>query len=411
MTVHKAKGLEFPVVILSDIACKLSLEDASRYVDPERKLCAIRLGGWSPVELQEHNEEEARRDEAEGVRLAYVAATRARDLLVVPAVGDGPYNKGWVRPLNRALYPPRFQWQSPEPARGVPLFKGKQTIMPDARADGQPIDDTVRPGAYLLTDPGSGSTYSVVWWDPRELEGSPDDARGVRREDLISKDARPADIAADRARYDAWREQRQRAQDAGVRPSMRVATATESVRESAEKAGRPQQTQISNVVVENASQLIDARPSGKRFGTLVHALLATLPLDATAADVGDLAALHAKLFGAGDEERVAATAMAVAVTRHSRWQEARASAAAGRRVWREAPVSMRIDDEQSGPPTIVDGQVDLAYETDAGWIVIDFKTDIEIATAQEAYTQQVALYAGAVAKATGKPATGVLLRV
>ncbi len=411
MTVHKAKGLEFPVVILSDIACKLSLEDASRYVDPERKLCAIRLGGWSPVELQEHNEEEARRDEAEGVRLAYVAATRARDLLVVPAVGDGPYTKGWVRPLNRALYPPRFQWQSPEPARGVPLFKGKQTIMPDARADGQPIDDTVRPGAYQLTDPGSGSTYSVVWWDPRELEGSPDDARGVRREDLISKDAKPADIAADRARYDAWREQRQRAQDAGVRPSMRVATATESVRDSAEKTGRPQQTHISNVMVEDASQVMDARPSGKRFGTLVHALLATLPLDATAADVGDLAALHAKLFGASDEERVAATAMAAAVTRHSRWQEARASAAAGRRVWREAPVSMRLDDEQSGPPTIVDGQVDLAYETDTGWIVIDFKTDIEIAAAQEAYTQQVALYADAVAKATGQPATGVLLRV
>ena len=42
-------------------------------------------------------------------------------LLVVPAVGDGPYTKGWIRPLNRALYPPRFQWQSPDTARGVPL--------------------------------------------------------------------------------------------------------------------------------------------------------------------------------------------------------------------------------------------------------------------------------------------------
>ena len=169
MTVHKAKGLEFPVVILADIACKLSLEDASRHLDPEKQLCAMRLGGWSPLDLQEHNDIEARRDEAEGVRLAYVAATRARDLLVVPAVGDGPYHKGWIRPLNRALYPPRFQWQSPETARGVPLFKGKQTIMPDARADGQPVEDTIRPGTYQLTDPGSGNAYSVVWWDPREL--------------------------------------------------------------------------------------------------------------------------------------------------------------------------------------------------------------------------------------------------
>ena len=158
MTVHKAKGLEFPIVVLADIACKLSLDDASRYLDPEKKLCATRIGGWSPLDLQEHNAEEAKRDEAEGVRLAYVAATRARDLLIVPAVGDGPYDKGWVRPLNRGLYPPRDQWQSPSPARGVPLFKGKQTIMPDARADGQPVDDTVRPGTYQLTDPASGET-------------------------------------------------------------------------------------------------------------------------------------------------------------------------------------------------------------------------------------------------------------
>ena len=113
MTVHKAKGLEFPIVVLADIACKLSLDEASRYLDPERKLCAIRIGGWSPLDLQEHNAEEAKRDEAEGIRLAYVAATRARDVLVVPAVGDGPYDKGWIRPLNRALYPPRDQWQSP----------------------------------------------------------------------------------------------------------------------------------------------------------------------------------------------------------------------------------------------------------------------------------------------------------
>jgi len=401
MTVHKAKGLEFPVVVLADIACKLSLEEASRYLDPQNKLCAVRIGGWSPLDLQEHNMEEARRDEAEGVRLAYVAATRARDILVVPAVGDGPWDKGWVRPLNRALYPRRGQWDSPEPARGVPLFKGKQTIMADARADGQPVDDTVRPGTYELIDPGSGEPYSVVWWDPLLLQAAPDDARGLRRDDLISKSANAGDVAADRATYDRWREQRAAVQARGIVPSIIVATATELAEKSPGKADQ--------VTIEDAGFGV-IRPSGKRFGTLVHAVLATLPLSATADEAHELAALHAKLFAAPDDERDAAAGIAIKLLKHPRFESARAAEAAGRRVWREAPVSLRLDDE-SGASRLVDGQVDLAYESDAGWVVVDFKTDIEIASAQDAYKQQVALYVEAVRRATGRPATGVLLRV
>lgn len=402
MTVHKAKGLEFPVVVLADMACKLSLEDASRYIDPVNKLCAMRIGGWSPVELLEHNDQEARRDEAEGVRLAYVAATRARDVLIVPAVGDGPYDKGWLRPLNRALYPPREQWQLPSPARGVPLFKGRQTIMADARADGQPVDDTVRPGTYQLTDE-SGQAYSVVWWDPLLLEASGDVALGLRRDDLISKDANPLDVAADRARYDEWRERRAAVQAQGSAPSMIVTTPTQ-LKESGD-AGRP----VADVVVEDASAK-SPRPSGKRFGTLVHALLASVPLTATASEVAELSALHAKLLGATDEEQAAARVIVVAVLKHPRLAEARAAEQAGRHVWREAPVSLRLDDG-TGTPQIVDGQIDLAYETDTGWMVIDFKTDIEIATAQDAYVRQVSTYLDAVSRATGQPATGLILKI
>jgi ATP-dependent exoDNAse (exonuclease V) beta subunit len=407
MTVHKAKGLEFPIVVLADIGCKLSRDDASRYLDTERRLCAFRMADWAPRDLTEHNDQEARRDEAEGVRLAYVAATRARDILVVPAVGDGPHQDGWVRPLNRGLYPPRDQRQSPSPARGVPLFKGKDTVLPDGRADGQqPDQSTVRPGAYTLIDPASKAEYTVVWWDPLLLDAPPKNTRGLRRDDLISRDANPADVAGDRARYDMWRDKRERAQQAGSSPSTRLMTATEIIKEGGKAAAT-----TPDVSVEDASAFVAARPSGKRFGTLVHALLATLPLDATPAEVADLAALHAKLFAAKDEERTAAAAMAEALTRHARWQAARAAAAEGKRVWREVPVSMRMAAAPGDAPAIVDGQIDLAYETDSGWVVIDFKTDVEIASAQDAYKQQVALYADAVAKATGRPAAGILLRI
>src|SRR5205085_10842082 len=39
MTVHKAKGLEFPVVILADMTCRMSRADASRFLDARQRLC------------------------------------------------------------------------------------------------------------------------------------------------------------------------------------------------------------------------------------------------------------------------------------------------------------------------------------------------------------------------------------
>ena len=100
MTVHKAKGLEFSVVILADMTARLTPWDAGRFVDSESRLCALRIGGWSPKDLNDNRELELRREQREGERVAYVAATRARDLLVIPAVGDEPYTEGWVAPLN-----------------------------------------------------------------------------------------------------------------------------------------------------------------------------------------------------------------------------------------------------------------------------------------------------------------------
>jgi ATP-dependent exoDNAse (exonuclease V) beta subunit len=76
MTVHKAKGLEFPVVVLADITARLTPWDATRHVDLERGLCALRIGGWSPKDLNDHKALEIAREQKEGERVAYVAATR-----------------------------------------------------------------------------------------------------------------------------------------------------------------------------------------------------------------------------------------------------------------------------------------------------------------------------------------------
>ena len=70
----------------------------------------MRLLRCAPSELLENEAEEKARELAEGVRVAYVAATRARDLLVVPVCGDEERD-GWLSPLNKAVYPPRDQYR------------------------------------------------------------------------------------------------------------------------------------------------------------------------------------------------------------------------------------------------------------------------------------------------------------
>ena len=128
MTVHKAKGLEFPIVILVDLTCKLSRPEAGRWIDPAGQVCAIKLAGWAPTDLLLHGGIEAARDRAEGQRLAYVAATRARDVLIVPAIGDEVYDGGWLDPLMPAVYPSLSDRRKPAAAVGCPAFPSKDTV-------------------------------------------------------------------------------------------------------------------------------------------------------------------------------------------------------------------------------------------------------------------------------------------
>jgi ATP-dependent exoDNAse (exonuclease V) beta subunit len=65
-----------------------------------------------------------------------------------------------------------------------------------------------------------------------------------------------------------------------------------------------------------------------------------------------------------------------------------------------------------GADDLVEGVVDLAFREDGAWVVVDYKTDIDIARAGMArYEAQIAAYARAIARATGEPAQAVLLRV
>ena len=431
MTVHRAKGLEFPVVILADPTCKLHRKTAGRFIDAERGLCALRIAGWSPLDLLDHEDVEVERDRQEGIRLAYVAVTRARDLLVVPAVGDGPFVDGWLGPLYDAIYPPPSDRRDPATAPVCPPF-GRDSVVD--RPDGDPAgSDNVAPGLYRFVDaedvgkakvipfskgsqPGrgqgaaDGSTdgYPVVWWDPNSpsLRLGVEAKFGIRQEQLLSKEAPAEVVERDLARYRAWRDRRDQTVSEAATPSLRVLTVTElATRLVAEQVPAP--TVGDDIDEPEIAELVGDpdRPSGRRFGALVHAVLAATPLDAAADQVGEFAGLEGRMFGATEAEVTAAGAVATAALAHPILERARRAVGAGA-CRRETPVTMQAEDG-----TLVEGVVDLAFRDDGTWVVIDFKTDRELDVALDVYRRQVQLYAQMVARATGEPARAVLMRI
>ena len=182
MTVHKAKGLEFPVVILADLTAKLTgPQGADRTCDPESRLCAQRLLWCAPWELLDAAENEAKADEEEALRVAYVAATRARDLLVVAAIGEeeragGPVR--WLSPLYDALYPAKDGWRVAAPAPGCPPFGGSTVLN---RPPDNSEEVSVRPGLHA---PKAGG-HQVVWFDPAVLGLHAARTDGVENEDVL----------------------------------------------------------------------------------------------------------------------------------------------------------------------------------------------------------------------------------
>jgi ATP-dependent helicase/nuclease subunit A len=401
MTVHKAKGLEFPVVILADITARLTPFDANRFIDSDHERCALRLGGWSPKDLNDNKAMELVREEKEGERVAYVAATRARDLLVVPAVGDAPYTGGWVSPLNAAIYPPEDLRRTSTPGTGCPVFTSKDSVL--SRPDGDPASRlTVCPGQYDLTS--SEGAYSVVWWSPEPsvLRLGAQAPFGLRRDDLIVKDVSPAVLRRHLDDYNSWKSDREATIAAAQTPSIDVVTATAAAQNPDLASAAFSAIEITTEIVESAV----ARPGGPRFGSLVHALLADMPLDTVdATTIARLATAHGRVLGAGADEIAAAEALIARVLTHPVLEAARRAARDGR-CYRETPVTWRSDGG-----ALIEGFVDLAYLDEDGFVVVDFKTDRELDGALDRYQRQVQIYATAIAAATGRAARGVLMRV
>jgi ATP-dependent exoDNAse (exonuclease V) beta subunit len=268
------------------------------------------------------------------------------------------------------------------------------------------LPTTVVPGAHTLRSPDPRSQdlrsidHQIVWWDPRDLTLGADPPLGIRRSELIVKDVPKVIVDEGLAWYQSWRQSRDTAAVGAASPSIAAQTATAwakaRARESASDVPRVEIIEIPRD---------EGRPTGIRFGTLVHSALATVPLDADSAVVERLVISHARALGAKDQEVEAATKAVQNVLAHPLFDRAR-DAAREKRCRREVPVTWR----ETTTETLVEGFIDLAFRESGRWTVVDFKTDEEMRRPAN-YAAQVHFYAKALHAATAEAAIGILMRI
>ncbi|MDQ3667450.1 MAG: UvrD-helicase domain-containing protein [Acidobacteriota bacterium] len=410
MTVHKAKGLEFPVVVLVDITAKDSREP-SKWVDQASGLSAMRLAGCTPIEVQDNADEEMRIEKEEAARVLYVAATRARDLLVVCGVGDHPY-EGWLATLNPVLYPAEdasFKPLSTQP-NGCPQL-GDDNVVGRLKNAVRPRG-SVSPGLHR---PKAGK-HHVVWWDPSVLRPISQGDTRSRLTEFLKEDENKVRSEEGIRVHQEWQRQRANVRQVAGKPEWKVVTATthfamprgrDKTEPDGERIEASQIAEVTDVAVESIA--IDfSRPHGKRFGILVHAVLSIVPLNSGYAAIADIARGQGRILGATEDEVAAAAETVHRALRHPLMQRAAAAANIGRSR-REVPIGLKLDDG-----VMVEGVIDLAFQEQgpaSPWTVIDYKTDFEVKGRLEEYQSQVSLYALAISRATGLETRPVLLRL
>jgi len=351
MNLHKAKGLEAPVVFLADVTGE-TRRDVGRHIDRSGDkvrgyLCIGRRVGQFGNELLAHpshwesiSAREKYYQDMENIRLRYVAATRAGAACIVSTresrKGDNP-------------------WHPFEP------------FVSDCQPLERPEVDVREPEAVPVD---GGEAVRAA----EELRASLERARDESYRVLAAKESALAGTKMVGA--------------AGVE-EVTPPTAPERERRRPEDETPPE-----------SPGGIGEGEHGMAWGEVVHLLLQGLAREPE----GDLLPLaRAALDDKGLPVSLAEEAVrtATAITRSLLWRRAQES------ELRLAEVPFHVPwEEEGGVPTMMRGSIDLAFREEDGWVLVDYKTDRlagrdprEVAGL---YAPQLRVYARAWEKCTGQ---------
>ncbi len=117
LTIHKAKGLEFPVVILINLVGGERFRDRFIWTGGKLEVRLANSGGRDPLQtagFEDAKDWEKKRQRAERIRLLYVASTRARDYLFISRIAREGREEGGL--LHHLMEHPAREEVKPAPA-------------------------------------------------------------------------------------------------------------------------------------------------------------------------------------------------------------------------------------------------------------------------------------------------------
>ena len=390
MTIHAAKGLEFPIVIVPDLRLAAARRpDGPILVDSatgkleasaRRRAPAIETPGYETAIATE-----ALHADAERIRLAYVAATRARDHLLVSV-----YHSAQLEP---------------EEDEDTPETGADSTHMPHSDAAAQIGLPAGLPHTHASPDAGLPTRYAPAQGEavqPYPRHYDPQAWREQRVEAIYRRSQQQAVTATWLAGRDAA------GSDAlltGVQPRWYPDIDDKEAEPDAEQPWRTGRGATAfgravHAAMQDMVNLISQRRTTHPEADLTELLSDLGPR------IGECAQIHAGAEGVPNRQDEV-----VELVQRGLSNPTVLAALRSPRRWTEIPVAAPVETERG--PVVVQGIIDLLYEDDDGsLVVVDYKSDAvsnesEAQSRMAHYKHQGAAYAAALQRATGKTVAAV----